>query len=137
MKVKVIKKGAFRKKNITFKTIKLFISSVYHFVHEKNQISYNTFLSTIYSSGPKSYFLASGQDMNTNIGCNVINDEFSCIGKHNFKIGIQRGLKQFICLICIIYLLHQRFVNIHTILLGGALMAKIIHIIQTNRLIIH
>ena len=33
-KLKVIKKGAFRKKNIKFETIKLFISSAYHPVHK-------------------------------------------------------------------------------------------------------
>ena len=56
LKVKVNKKDVFRKKNIKFETIKLFISSAYHPVHEKDQIDFNTFLSSIYSSVPKSYF---------------------------------------------------------------------------------
>ena len=56
LKVKILKKGAFRKKNIKFETIKLFISSAYHPVHEKDQIDFNTFLSSVYSSVPKSYF---------------------------------------------------------------------------------
>ena len=91
LKVKILKKGAFRKKIIKFETIKLFISSAYHPVHEKDQVDFNTFLSSIYSSVPKSYFLASGQDMNANIGCKNINDKFSCIGKHGFKNRNSKG----------------------------------------------
>ena len=51
--------------------MKHFISPVYHLVDDKNQIEFNTFLSTKYSSIPQNYFFASGQDMNANISCRL------------------------------------------------------------------
>ena len=62
-------KVAFSKKKVKSKIIKLFISSVYHPVDDKYQIEFNTFLSTIYSSVPQTYFFGSGQDINANVGC--------------------------------------------------------------------
>jgi len=80
--VKGKNKGTFSKKTFKAETVKLFISSVYHPVDDKNQIEFNTFLSTIYSSIPQNYFFASGQDMNTNIGYRCEKTGFDCIGPH-------------------------------------------------------
>ena len=69
IKVKEENKSASSKKKIKIKNIKLFVFSVYHPVDDKDQIEFNTFLSTICSSVPQNYFFASGQHMNANIGC--------------------------------------------------------------------
>ena len=63
-------KGSFQKRKEKNKSqsINLFISTTYHPTDSKDQSKFNNFISSIYDTTPKSYFLISGQDMNANIG---------------------------------------------------------------------
>ena len=74
------------KRRLKPKLSNFFSSSVYHPVDDKDQIEFNTFPSTIYTSVPQNYFFASGQNMNANIGCRREKREFDCMGPHGIKI---------------------------------------------------
>ena len=126
-----------KKKHKIWKSQRISFFSVSLSSQKKAQIGYNKFLSIINRSVPRIYFFALGQDMNANIGCKGIKDEFSCIWPHGFKNSKSKVTETINLLNMHNWFASLKFFNIKTILLGGSLMVKTHRIIRINRFLIH